>query len=193
MFCNRVTVASLCIVLLGYQALTALAQNQGISGVRTSLKNTDPVDVERVVSSGPESVTVKNELFTRVFRIDSRTEIRRVDCSPLQVGDQVAVRCHFDDKGTAAADSIEANVDRWEGFMTKVDKDTVSIKFDSPVKGSARVTFDSGTEFGYCAGDDPEHDCTIGDLKVGRHLETVGFVVGKSEMRATRVLGIQKH
>jgi hypothetical protein len=113
--------------------------------------------------------------------------------SPLQAGDLVAVRCHFDDKSTAVADSIEANIGRWEGFITKIVKDTVYIKFDSPVKGSAAVTFDSSTEFGYCAGDDPQHDCTIGDLKVGRHLETVGFIVGKGEMRATRVLGIQKH
>lgn len=181
MFCARFALAFLYIV-------TALAQ-----GVKTRLSDTDPVDVGRVVSSGPDSVTVKNELFTRVFRIDSRTEIRRVDSSALQAGDLVAVRCHFDGQGGAVADSIEANIGRWEGFITKVVKDSVYIKFDPPVQGSARVAFDGTTEWGYCAGDDPERDCTVDDLKVGRHLETVGFVVGKDEMRATRVLGIQKH
>jgi Domain of unknown function (DUF5666) len=194
MFCARFVVASLYIVLLvGYQPFTALAQNQGISGVKTTLNKRDPVDAGTVVSRGPNSVTVKNDLFTRVFRINAQTEIRRVDSSPLQIGDQVAVRCHFDDKGTGVADSIEANVDRWKGKITKVLKDTVYIKFDPPIKGSARIVFDTRTEWGYCAGDDPKRDCIVGELRVGRHLETVGFVVGKREMRATRVLSLEKH
>ncbi len=183
----------LALVLFGYLPLTALAQSQDISGVRTSLRDTDPVDVGTVISRGPDSVTVKNDLFTRVFRINAQTEIRRVDSSQLQVGDQVAIRCHFDDKGTSIADMIEANVDRWEGVITKVLKDTVYMKFDAPIMGTAKVIFDSKTEFGYCAPDDLKRDCTIDDLKVGRHLETTGFVLGKSEMRAIRVLSIQSH
>jgi hypothetical protein len=190
---TRFTITSLCIVLLGYQPLTTLAQSRNPSGVRTSLRDTDPVDVGTVISRGPASVSVKNELFTRVFRINAQTEIRRVDSSRLQVGDRVAIRCHFDDKGTSIADSIEANVDRWEGVITKVLKDTVYIAFDAPAKGSAKVVFDSRTEFDYCAVDDPKRSCTIDDLKVGRHLETVGFVLGKSELRATSVLGIQSN
>jgi hypothetical protein len=187
-FCSILT-----FVLFGYSPLTIPAQGQDISGVRTSLRDTDPVDVGTVISRGPDSVTVKNDLFTRVFRINAQTEIRRVDSSQPQVGDLVAIRCHLDNEGTAIADMIEANVDRWDGIITKVAKDTVYIKFDAPIKGTARVIFDSKTEFGYCTGDDPKSDCTIEDLKVGRHLETTGFVLGKSELRAIRVLGIQNH
>jgi hypothetical protein len=146
-----------------------------------------------VISRGPDSVTVKNELFTRVFRISAQTEIRRVDSSQLQVGDFVVIRCHFDHKGIAIADSIEANVSHWEGTITKVIKNTVYIKFEPPIKGSARVIFDSRTEFSYCAGDDLKRACTIDDLMAGRHLDTVGFVLGRRELRATRVLNIQNH
>ncbi len=193
MLCSRFVSASFYILLLWYQPLTARAQSRNPSGVRTSLRDTDPVDAGTVISRAPDSVTVKNELFTRVFRINAQTEIRRVDFSPLQVGDQVAIRCHIDDKGTSIADSIEANVGRWEGVITKVLKDAVYIEFDAPAKGSAKVVFDSRTEFDYCAVDDPARGCTINDLKVGRHLETVGFVLRKSELRATSVLGIQSH
>ena len=191
--CTRYMIISVWVALLWCQPFTALAQGQDLSGVRTALKNTDPVDVGTVISRGPDSVTVKNELFTRVFRMNAHTEIRRVDSSRLQVGDLVAIRCHFDDKGIAIADSIEANVDRWEGVITKILKDTVYIKFEAPDKGSGKVIFDSRTEFRYCAGDDLKRACTAEDLKVGRHLDTAGFVLGKSELRATRVLNIQSH
>jgi hypothetical protein len=193
MLCTRFAGASLYIVLLGYQPFTTRAQSHNPSGVRTSLRDTDPVDVGTVISRGRDSVTVKNDLFTRVFQINARTEIRRVDSSQLQVGDWVAIRCHFDDKGASIADSIEANVGKWEGVITKVLKDAVYLKFDAPVKGSGKVTFDRPTEFDWCAVDVPARGCTIDDLKVGRHLETVGFVLGKSELRATSVLGIQHH
>jgi len=173
-------------------AFVFLARSQDLSNVKTTLTDTDPVDVGRVVSVGPASVTIKNELFTRVFLINAQTEIRRVDSSQLQIGDQVTVRCHSDDKGTTIADSIEANVDRWSGVITKVLKDTAYIKFDAPVKGTDRVVFDSGTEFGYCV-DEHNRDCGLDDLKIGRHLETVGFVTEKNELRAARVLGIQNH
>lgn len=187
--------ASFCLILAfilsGYLPLTALAQSQSSGGVRTSLRDTDPVDVGIVVSRGPDSVTVKNELFTRVFRINAQTEIRRVDSSPLQVGDRVDIRCHTDDKGTSIANMIEANVGKWEGVITRVLKDAVYINFDAPVRGSGQVTLDRATEFDWCGSDAPKRGCTIDDLKVGRHLETVGFVLGKSELRATSVLSIQ--
>ena len=55
-------------------------------------------------------------------------------------------------------------------------KDTAYIKFLAPIRGTAKVIFDGKT-----------------DLKVGRHLETTGFALGKSELRAIRVLRIQNH
>jgi len=195
MHCARFARASLYILLLEYQPFTTLAQSRDPSGIRTHLRDTDPVDVGTVISRDSDSVTVKNDLFTRVFRINAQTEISRVDSSQLQVGDRVAVRCHLDDKGTAIADMIEANFDRWEGVITKVVKDTVYIKFDPPLKGTGKVSFDRKTEFGgYCVPpDNAKRSCMIDDLKVGRHFETTGFVLGRTELRAIRVLSIQNH
>ncbi len=185
----------LALACFGYLQLTILAQSHDTSGVRTNLRNTDPVDVGTVISRASDSVTVKNELFTRAFRMNAQTEIRRVDSSQLQIGDQVAIRCHIDDKGASIADSVEANIDQWEGVITKVLKDAAYVQLDAPVKGSGKVTFDRTTEFDWCGSNDPEHGygCTINDLKVGRHLEAVGFLLGKSELRATSVLGIRNH
>ena len=132
---NTAVCSLLAFILCGYSPLTTLAQSQNPSGIRTSLTDTDPVDVGTVVSGAPDSVTVKNELFTRVFRINGQTIIRRVGSTPLQIGDFVTVRCHFDDTGAAIADSIEANIGHWEGKITKVLRDTVYIKFDAPVAG----------------------------------------------------------
>jgi hypothetical protein len=179
-----------------HQPVTPLiAQTKGQSSrIETTLKETDPVDVGDVIALGSDSVTVKNDLFTRVFRINGQTSIRRVDSTPLQIGDNVGIRCHFDNTGAAIADSIEANVGHWGGVITKVLKDTAYIKFDAPVKGSAKVIFDTKTEFGYCVrNNDVKRDCTVADLKVGRHLETIGFVLARNELRATRVLGIEDH
>jgi hypothetical protein len=144
-----------------------------------------------VISRGRDSVIVKNDLFTRAFRITALTEIRRVNYSRLQVGDEVAVRCHIDDKGASIADSIEANVGKWEGVITRVLKDAVYMNFDAPAKGNGKVTFDRTTEFDWCGS--PKRGCTLADLKIGRHLETVGFVLGKNELHATSVLSIQNH
>jgi hypothetical protein len=204
-YCTRFTIVSLWIALLGYQPLTTLAQSRDPAGIRTSLSDTDPVDLGTVISLGPDSVTVKNDLFTRVFRINAQTKISRVDSSQLQVGDQVgirclqvggqvAMRCRVDDKGVAIADTIEANVGKREGVITKVLKDTVYVKFDPPLKGTGKVSFDSKTEFDWCLSpDDAKRACMIVDLKVGRRFEIVGFVLGKSELRATSVLSIQDH
>ena len=75
----------------------------------------------------------------------------------------------------------------------KVLKDTVYIKFDAPVQGSAKVIFDRNTEFRYCDGEDLKRTCMPADLKLGHHLDTIGFLLARSELRATRVLGIQEH
>jgi hypothetical protein len=181
-------------VLVGHVPLTALAQSPDLSDVKTALTDhTDTIDSGRVISRSPDSITVKNDLFTRVFRIGAQTEIDRVDSSQIQIGDLVGIRCHLDDRGTAVADSISANVDRWDGVITKVVKDTAYIKFDAPGKKTVRVVFDRGTEFGYCLGIGDKRDCSLDDLKVGRYLETVGYVLGKKELLATRVLHIQNH
>jgi len=187
--------AFLFIVLLWFKPLAALTvqpQDQP-SGVETTLKDTDAVDVGKVISRGPDFVTVKDERFTRIFRINRQTIIRRVDSTRLQIGDVVTVRSHVDATGTAAADSIEANIGHWEGVITKVVGDAVYIKFDAPVKGRAKVIFDNNTDLHYCAGDDLTRACTLADLRISRHLDTIGFILTPSQLRATRVLGIQDH
>jgi hypothetical protein len=85
---------------------------------------------------------------------------------------------------------VEANVEHWEGVITHVSQNHVVITFDAPAKGTGTVTFDAKTEFGDCAGDDVK-DCTRDDLRVGRHLDTIGLLTSKRELRATKVLGIQ--
>ncbi len=83
MFYKRFASAALYVVLFGFQPATTSAQSQNASAVRTNLRDTDPVDVGTVLSRGSDSVTVKNELFTRVFRINAQTEILRVDSSAI--------------------------------------------------------------------------------------------------------------
>jgi hypothetical protein len=178
---------SFCPTITWVLLASALAEGQ-----QAHLRDTDPVDVGTVISRGRDSVTVKNDLFTRVFQITAQTQIQRVDHSAIQIGDLVAVRCHFDNEGGSIADNIEANVDHWEGVITRVHKDTVDIKFDAPVKGTAEVILDAGTKFDYCATDDPKRECAPDDLKVGRHLDAVGFVVERTELNATSVLAVQR-
>jgi len=176
--------------------LAALAQGQ--------LNDKSPVDSGTVTSLGSDTVTVKNELFTRVFRITAQTEILRVDSSPLQLGDDVGIRClqaggqtaphcRVDDKGISIADQIEANVGKWEGVITQVAKEEARVRFLAPIKGSGKVTFDRRSRFDLCGIDERTRACTIDDVKVGRRLEVVGFLVGKNELRATSVLSIQTH
>jgi hypothetical protein len=186
MLCLRLTIASL--VLLGYQPVTA--QSKDPSTVK------DPPVIGRVLSRGAGSVSVKTEQRTRVFQINSQTEIWRggtVDISELRAGDEVAVRYHSDNRGSLIAYYIEANVDHWEGVITKVEKNIVYIRFDPPVKRSGKVIFDDRTEFRNSVSTRPGATATLEDLKVGQHLDTIGLILGKRELRATNVLGIQDH
>jgi hypothetical protein len=152
MFSARVaTIAGLCLVLIGYPLLAALAQDQNPS-----------IAAGMLISRANDSVTVKTGEGEKTFRIDKQTDIWRggtVDSAELKAGDDVSIRYHSDGSGNLTADSIEANVGHWEGVITKVVKDTVYIKFDRPVKGTGKVIFDSRTEFHYCAGDDLKRDC----------------------------------
>ena len=86
---------------------------------------------------------------------------------------------------------MDANVDHWEGVITRVLKDEVYLKFDRPIKGTGKVIFDASTDFSSCAFEDLKRDCTRNDLKVGHSLDIIGLVLGERELRATKVLGIQ--
>jgi hypothetical protein len=181
------------VALFSYWPLTTIAQSQEQLDVGSSPQDRNAFVIGAVVSRKADSVTVKNERSTAVIRINAQTEIKRVDSSPLRVGDEVAVRYRFDARGAAVANYIEANVDRWGGVIERVGKDTIYIRFSAPMTGHAKVTLDSHTEFAYCAGDDLKRLCTADDLTLGSHFETVGFATGKRDMRATRVLSIKRH
>lgn len=175
-----------------------------------AVKNDDGVNMEphrvveisgcagRLIAVTKDTVSVKNDKGICVLHIDADTTIWRGetfhDTSALKLGDEIAAGARVVyPSGELMAENVDANVDRWEGVITKVLKDTVYIKFDAPVNETVKVIFDGRTEFRYCVFDDDfKHHCTVDDLKVGRHLDTVGLVLGKTELRATSVLNISK-
>jgi hypothetical protein len=87
---------------------------------------------------------------------------------------------------------LAQDYDRWDGVITKVVKHTAYIKFDAPGRKVVKVVFDGDTQFNYCLSTDHKGGCSLNDVKVGTWLETVGIVLGKKELRATRVLHIQQ-
>lgn len=155
--------------------------------------------VGTLIAVAKDTVSIKNDNGICLLHVDSRTTFWRGetfhDARALKLGDEVGARARVDyPSGKLIAEDVEANVDRWEGVITKVLKDTVYIKFDAPLNETVKVIFDGKTQFRNCAFDDDlKHECTFGDLKAGRHLETIGLVLGKTELRATNVLTISKH
>jgi len=145
------------------------------------------------------ALSVKNDQGVCVMHISANTTIWRGeifhDTSALKLGDEITARVAVEfPRGALMAEDVEANADHWEGRITKILKNTVYIRFDAPIRGTGSVIFDRRTEFSSCAFDnDLKHNCTFADLKVGRRLDTIGLVLGKSELRATSVLGIYKH
>jgi hypothetical protein len=155
--------------------------------------------VGTLIAVAKETVSLKNDNGICVLHIDRDTTFWRGqtfhDASALKLGDEIGARARVDyPSGKLIAEDVEANVDRWEGVITKVLKDTVFMKFDAPVHETVKVIFDRKTQFRNCVFDnDLKHLCTVGDLKAGRHLETIGLVLGKTELRATNVLTISKN
>lgn len=152
-----------------------------------------------LIAVAKDAVSLRNDLGICLLHIDRDTTFWRGqsfhDGSALKLGDEITARARVDyPSGELIAEDIEANVDRWEGVMTKVLKDTVYMKLDAPVHQTVVVVFDGKTEFSYCVFNGAiSHRCTVDDLKAGRHLETIGLILGKTELRATNVLTISKH
>ncbi|HWE49926.1 MAG TPA: hypothetical protein VG273_09065 [Bryobacteraceae bacterium] len=150
----------------------------------------------RLVAIGKDTLSVKNDQGTCVLHIDAGTTIWRGevlhDTSRLKIGDDIGARATVEYPGDELkAKDVSANVGHWEGVISKVVNKTVYLKFDKPVQGTGKVIFDAATDFRSCAFEDLKRDCTRDDLKAGHSLEVIGLVLGKRELRATKVLGIQ--
>ena len=134
------------------------------------------------------SISIKNDNGTFVFHVNSDTRIWRggsASLHQLRLGDDVAVRYRAAaEGGEAIATDIEANVDKWEGTITKVRPHSVQVDVDnghdSPV-WRATIFIDGQTIFD--AG-------TPKDLQAGRFLEVIGLDMKHRRMRATRILSL---
>ncbi len=129
------------------------------------------------------SITVRNDQGTRTFRITPGTKIWRgdyVDVRQLRLGDDLSVRFR-----ASTAIDIEANLDRWDGNITKVSGDHVEIEFTdkdgNPVGTKGTVTFWNRTAFLVYA--------SRNDLRPGAYLSVIGLVQSPTMMRAWRVIG----
>lgn len=194
-----------------YLRCTQSAGGPVMASLVAAVENDDGVNIEphhvveiracvgRLVAVTKKTVSVKNDAGICVLHIDAGTAIWRGetfhDTSALKLGDDIGARARVDyPSGELIAEDVSANVDHWEGVITKVLKDTVYIKLDAPASETVKVIFDGRTIFRYCVFDDDiKHRCTFDDLKVGRHLETIGLVLEKTELRATSVLNISKN
>jgi hypothetical protein len=154
------------------------------------------VCVGRLIAIAKDTLSVKNDEGTCVVHINAETTIWRGetfhDTGALKLGDDISARATVDySSGELRADYVDANVDHWEGVITKVLKDGVYLKFDRPIKGTGKVIFDASTDFRSCAFEDLKRDCTPNDLKVGHSLDIIGLLLRERELCATKVLGIQ--
>jgi hypothetical protein len=144
----------------------------------------------KLVAATDRSITVRNDQGARTFLITSETRIWRgdyVDVRQLRPGDDLAIRFRPANRGSeGTAVDIEANVDRWDGTITKVSGDLVQVELTDedgkPLGKRVKVTFWSKTTF-------LVDGVSQRDLKSGAHLEVIGLVTSKSEMRAWRVIG----
>ncbi len=152
-----------------------------------------------LVSRGADSVVISTAQGKKTFRVGKQTSFccgKILNLGALKAGDSLDIQWHRNEQGGLVADRIEANIDRWEGVITRVIKDkdnayTVYIRFDPPVNDIDKIVFDKNAQFKDCVLDnDLKRTCTPDSLRVGRHLETIGYTLSAKEMRALKVLTI---
>jgi hypothetical protein len=135
------------------------------------------------------SIRVRNDQGTRTFLITPSTKIWRGDyvaVRQLRLGDDLSIRFSVSDRtGEAIAVDIDANVDRWDGNITKASGDRVEIEFTdkdgNPRGAKGTVILWSRTTFLV--------DAARSDLRPGAFLEVIGLVESPDTMRAWRVIG----
>jgi hypothetical protein len=140
----------------------------------------------KVVAVHAASVSIATDEGVRTVQVSAETKIWRghyLDMHQLKIGDYASVRYRVD--GTPIAESIDANVDRWRGIITRVAGNRIEIAISSDEQGptgTATITFDTSTAFAHGSRK---------DLLVGQHIELIGLVLKKNRMLATRVLGFE--
>ena len=145
----------------------------------------------KLVAVHERSITVRNDQGTRTFRISADTKIWRgdfVDLHQLRPGDDLGVRFRASDRGgEATAVDIDANLDRWDGDITKVSGDRVQFEFTdkdgNPHGMKATVVFWDRTAFLV--------DASRSDLRPGAYLSVTGLVESRDVMRAWQVIGFR--
>ena len=143
----------------------------------------------KLVAVHNRSITVRNDQGTRIFLITPGTKIWRgdyVDVHQLRPGDDLGVRFRISNRtGEATAVDIDANLDRWDGNITKVSGDRVEIEFrdkdGNPLGQKGAVIFWNRTTFLV--------DAARSDLRPGAFLSVIGLVETPHTMRAWRVIG----
>jgi len=143
----------------------------------------------KLVAVRDRSLTVRNDQGTRTFLINAATKVWRgdyVDVHQLRLGDDLSVRFRVSGHtGQATAVDIDANLDRWDGNITKVSGDRVEIEFTdkdgNPLGMKATVVFWNRTAFLV--------DASRSDLRPGASLSVIGLVASRDTMRAWRVIG----
>lgn len=145
----------------------------------------------KLVAMRDRSITIRNDQGTRTFLITADTKIWRgdyVDIHQLRPGDDLSVRFRVSaHAGEATAVDIDANLDRWDGNITKISGDRVEIAFTdkdgNPLDMEATVIFWKKTAFLV--------DASRSDLRPGAYLSVIGLVQSPDTMRAWRVIGFR--
>ncbi len=143
----------------------------------------------KLVAVRDGSITVRNDQGTRTFLLTAATKIWRgdyVDVHQLRLGDDLGIRFRVSNRtGQATAVDIDANLDRWDGNITKVSGDRVEIEFTdkdgNPSGTKGAVIFWNRTTFLV--------DASRRDLRPGSYLSVIGLVESPDVMRAWRVIG----
>jgi hypothetical protein len=135
------------------------------------------------------SITVRNQEGTKTFFIAADTHIWRgdyVEVHRLQPGDDLSIRYRVSSRtGEATAVDIDANIDRWNGTITKISGDRVEIDLQSEdgqfTGGKATIIFWQKTVF-------LVDNVSTRDLRVGAYLEVIGLVE-RDTLQVWRVIG----
>ncbi len=142
----------------------------------------------KLVAIHSESISIRNDRGTFVFRVNNTTQIWRggaVALDQLRLGDDLDIAYHGARRsGRAVALEIDANIANWHGTIRKVDPHSVEMsredEHDDP-DGQATIFFDDHTVF---------DEGAPTDLRVGGSLQVIGLDLGHDRMQATTVLTI---
>lgn len=140
----------------------------------------------KLVTANSHSVTVRNEKGLQTFHITPQTHIWRgdyVNVDRLRPGDDLSIR--YRPQGDRTAVDIEANIERWDGTITKVSANGLEVALqdrDGQFTGK-RVTMIFWKKTTFLV-----DGVSVKDLKVGAFLEAIGLEENDT-MRVWKVIG----